>query len=197
VPPSGHVAGQFALADRLDGVHRAPANRLLVWAEAASQSVDAPTHGLLNRQGVNFIRSAPGRGLRILGARTVASDPEARFVPVRRVIMLILRAVDRGLQWAAFEPNNHATRASLVLVLDGFLRSLWQRGALVGPSAQVAFAVRCDGGNNPASERALGRLLCEIAVAPAVPFEHVVLRVGRIGDVLEVEELGAHTAGAA
>jgi uncharacterized protein len=197
VPPSGHVAGQFALAERLEGVHRAPANRLLAWAEAASQAVDAPTHGLLNRLGVNVIRSEPGRGLRILGARTVASDPDARFVPVRRVIMLILRAVDRGLQWSAFEPNDHPTRASLVLVLDGFLRSLWQRGALVGPSAEAAFAVRCDEGNNPASERALGRLLCEIAVAPAVPYEHIVLRVGRIGDVLEVEELGIRMAEAA
>jgi hypothetical protein len=197
VPPSGHVAGQYALADRLEGVHRAPANRLLAWAEAPSQAVDAPTHGLLNSQGVNVLRSEPGRGLRILGARTLASDPDARFVPVRRVLMLIIRAIDRGLQWAAFEPNDHATRASLVLALDGFLRGLWQRGALVGPTAMAAFAVRCDEGNNPAAERALGRLLCEIAVAPAVPFEHVVLRVGRIGDVLEVEEQGPAMAEAA
>jgi hypothetical protein len=197
VPPSGHVAGQFALADRLEGVHRAPANRVLAWAEAASQAVDAPTHGLLNGHGINVIRTEPGRGLRILGARTVASDPDARFVPVRRVLMLILRAVDRGLQWAAFEPNDHATRASLVLALEGFLRGLWQRGALVGPSAAAAFSVRCDEDNNPATERAQGRLLCEIAVAPAVPFEHVVLRVGRVGDVLEVEELGTREAEAA
>jgi hypothetical protein len=156
VPPSGHVAGQYVLADRLEGVHRAPANRLLAWAEVRSQAVDRPTHGLLNGQGINVIRTEPGRSLRILGARTVASDPDARFVPVRRVLMLILRAVERGLQWAAFAPNDHATRTSLVLVLDNFLRRLWQRGALVGPSAEAAFTVRCDEGNNPTSGRSAG-----------------------------------------
>ena len=191
VPPSGHVAGQFALADRLEGVHRAAANRPLAWAEAPSQPVDAATHGLLNSNGIDVIRVEPGRGLRILGARTLSSDPDGRYVPVRRVLMLILRSVDRGLQWAAFEPNDHATRANLVLTLDGFLRGLWQQGALVGPTAEAAFAIRCDEGNNPPAERALGRLLCELAVAPAVPFEYVVLRVGRIGEVLEVEERAA------
>jgi hypothetical protein len=197
VPPSGHIAGQYALADRLEGVHRAAANRPLTWAEAPSQPIDAPTHGLLNSAGIDVIRVEPGRGLRILGARTVASDPDARFVPVRRLLMLILRSVDRGLQWAAFEPNDHATRASLTLTLDGFLRGLWQRGALVGPTAETAFAIRCDESNNPPHERALGRLLCELAVAPSVPFEFVVLRVGRIGEVLQVEELTSARAEAA
>ena len=78
-----------------------------------------------------------------------------------------------------------------MLTLDGFLRGLWQQGALVGPNAEAAFAIRCDEGNNPPAERALGRLLCELAVAPAVPFEYVVLRVGRIGEVLEGEERAA------
>lgn len=191
VPPSGHVAGQYALADRLEGVHRAAANRPLAWAEAPSQPVDAATHGLLNTAGIDVIRVEPGRGLQILGARTLSSDPDGRLVPVRRVLMLILRSVDRGLRWAAFEPNDHTTRSNLVLTLDGFLRGLWQQGALVGPTAEAAFAIRCDEGNNPPTERALGKLLCELAVAPAVPFEYVVLQVGRIGEQLEVEERAA------
>ena len=197
VPPCGHVAGQVAQADRLEGVHRAPANRLLVWAEAPSQALDAATHGLLNTAGINVIRAEPGRGLRILGARTLSSDPDARFLPVRRTVMMILRAAERGLQWAIFEPNDHATRSALRLAMDGFLRGLWQQGALVGPTAEAAFAVRCDEDNNPPAERANGRLLCELAVAPSVPFEFVVLRVGRVGDVLEIEERGLGRAEAA
>ncbi|MDO9712905.1 phage tail sheath family protein [Paracraurococcus lichenis] len=188
VPPSGHVAGQQALADRLEGVHRAAANRPLAWAEAPSQAVDAPSHGLLNTLGVNVIRVEPGRSLRILGARTLSSDPDARFVPVRRVVMLVIRAAERGLQWATFEPNDHAMRARLALTLDGLLRDLWGRGALLGATEEAAYSVRCDETNNPPSARAEGRLTCDIALAPSVPFEFVVLRVGRLGGVLEIEE---------
>ena len=144
-----------------------------------------------------MIRTEPGRGLRILGARTLSSDPDARFLPVRRLLMMILRAAERGLQWVVFEPNDHATRSALTLAMDGFLRALWQQGALVGPTAEGAFAVRCDEGNNPPAERAHGRLLCELAMAPSVPFEFVVLRVGRVGDVLEIEERGLARAEAA
>jgi phage tail sheath protein FI len=197
VPPSGHVAGQHALADRLEGVHRAAANRPIAWAEAPSQTVGAAAHGLLNTLGVNVIRAEPGRGLRILGARTLSSDPDARFIPVRRVIMLILRAAERGLQWAAFEPNDHATRSRLALALDGFLRGLWGQGALLGPTAETAYAVRCDEGNNPPAVRAEGRLHCDIAVAPSAPFEFVVLRIARIGEVLKAEELTESLRGAA
>lgn len=188
VPPSGHVAGQYALAEALGGVHRAPANRDLAWAEAASLAIDPARHGLLNGKGINVIKPGLGRPLRILGARTLSSDPDARYVPVRRLVMFLLRSFDRSTRWTVFEPNSHETRSALAHAIDGFLNALWREGALAGDTPHAAYAVRCDEGNNPPAERADGRLRCDVAVAPVVPYEFVVLRIGRVGNAIEIDE---------
>lgn len=188
IPPSGHVAGQYALAEALEGVHRAPANRDLAWAEGCSLAVDAARHGMLNAQGINVIRPALGRALRIAGARTLSSDPDARYVPVRRLLMYLLRSFEQASQWLVFEPNDHAARAALAHAMNGFLDLLWQQGALAGATPDAAYALRCDEGNNPQAERDNGRLHCDIAVAPVIPYEFVVLRIGRSGNTLEVSE---------
>ncbi|NVD97965.1 phage tail sheath C-terminal domain-containing protein [Massilia sp. BJB1822] len=188
IPPSGHVAGQYALAEALEGVHRAPANRDLAWAEGCSMAIDAARHGMLNAEGINLIRPALGRALRIAGARTLSSDPDARYVPVRRLLMYLLRSFEQASQWLVFEPNDHATRAALAHAMNGFLDLLWQQGALAGGTPDAAYALRCDESNNPQAERDNGRLHCDIAVAPVIPYEFVVLRLGRSDNTLDVSE---------
>ncbi len=186
IPPCGHVAGQYAATDLRVGVHKAPANHALSWIQDVSQLVDDVLHGTFNPLGINTIRALPGRGLRIYGARTLSSDSDWRFVNVRRLMMMIEKAIAVCLQWAVFEPNHTQTRAKLYLVLSSFLRELWQRGALMGTSPEQAFYVRCDDSNNPASSRERGELLAEVGVAPSVPFEFVVLRIGRSSNGLEI-----------
>jgi phage tail sheath protein FI len=191
VPPSGHVAGQIAATDLSTGVHQAPANVDLAWAQDASISIDAATHGLLNTAGVNVIRSEFGRLLRILGARTVSSDPTFRFLNVRRLLSMIRVALDLSTQWAVFEPNDDATRNTLTAALRGFLSQLWSKGALVGPTPDAAYIVRCDETNNPPERRANGELHADVAIAPSAPFEFIVLRLGRSADLLEIVERGS------
>ena len=58
-----------------------------------------------------------------------------------------------------------------------------------GRRAEEAFFVRCDETKNPPDARANGRLLAEVGVAPSIPFEFVVLRVGRQGNEFEIQEL--------
>ena len=188
IPPSGHVAGQYAHTDWNVGVHKAPANDPLAWVQDVTIAVDDAVHGFLNPAGINAIRTLPGRGIRIFGARTVSNDPDWRFVNVRRLLMMIEKAIDLSIQWAVFEPNNHFTRAKLSLALTSFLLSLWQKGALMGGSAAAAFFVRCDEENNPEAERGNGRLLAEVGVAPSQPFEFVVLRIGRTNNQFEISE---------
>jgi len=188
IPPSGHAAGQFAATDLAIGVHKAPANAPLIWIQDVTVPVDDATHGLLNPYGINAIRTLPGRGIRIFGARTVSSDPAWRYVNVRRLLMMIEKAVDLATQWAVFEPNDLFTRAKLQLTLTSFLVALWQRGALVGSTVQEAFFVRCDDSNNPADGRERGQLLAEVGVAPSLPFEFIVLRVERTANAFEIAE---------
>ena len=188
IPASGHVAGQYARTDLEVGVHKAPANNPLAWVQDVTVQVNDEVHGILNPVGINVVRSLPGRGLRIMGARTVSSDPDWRFVNVRRLMMMIEEAIDEATQWAVFEPNDFYTRAKLTLAISSFLIALWQRGALAGKAIEEAFFVKCDETNNPSSERDNGRLLADVGVAPSNPFEFVVLRVGRTNNEFEITE---------
>lgn len=190
VPPSGHVAGFIARTDLAVGVHKAPANGPLAWIQNLTIPVGDAAHGVLNDEHVNAIRAFPGRGIRIFGARTVSRHPDFRYLNIRRFLLMLEQACALGCRWAVFEPNNPATRARLHLALTSFLLAQWQKGALAGHAPQAAFFVRCDETNNPAEARVRGRLTADVGVAPVTPFEFVVVRVGRVDDQFEVEELG-------
>ncbi len=188
VPPSGHVAGTVAGTDLAIGVYKAPANVRIEWAVDASVAVDVERHGILNGAGINALLATGGRGLRVQGARTVSSDPDWRFVNVRRLISMIEKALETALQWAVFEGNDALTRARATMTITVFLLGLHEAGMLAGATPDESFVVKCDLDNNPQAERDLGHLIVEIGVAPSKPFEFVVLRVGRIRDALEVTD---------
>jgi uncharacterized protein len=188
IPPCGHVAGLIAATDLRRGVHAAPANAPLQWIQGLSMPIDDERHGLLNSAGINVLRADPGRGLRVMGARTVSSDPDWRFINVRRLMCMIEKAIDVSIQWAVFEPNDWRTRAKLSLVIGSFLQALYERGAMVGATPQEAFFVRCDDGNNLADLRARGELHIDIGIAPTVPFEFIVLRIGRDANGFAINE---------
>ncbi len=189
VPPSGHVAGQIARCDLEIGVHKAPANAPLTWIQDVTLSVDDSLHGRLNSLGVNVIRPVSGRGIRILGSRTLSSNVQWRFLNVRRLLLMIAKAIELSTQWVVFEPNDEFTRAKIRLALLSFLFALWRQGALVGTTAEAAFTVKCDEENNPPFERNRGNLIADVSVAPSNPYEFVVLRVGRTDNEIEIAEI--------
>jgi phage tail sheath protein FI len=189
IPPSGHVAGQYADTDFTVGVHKAPANEPLGWVQDVTAAVEDSIHGVLNPAGINAIRCLGGRGIRVFGARTVSSDTDWKYVNVRRLMIMIEKAIDHSTQWAVFEPNDFATRTKITLALIGFLYALWQQGALAGKTSDEAFFVKCDEEINPPEDRDSGRLLAIVGVAPSQPFEFIVLRVGRINNAFEVMEM--------
>ncbi|HWE82034.1 MAG TPA: phage tail sheath subtilisin-like domain-containing protein, partial [Gaiellaceae bacterium] len=102
VPPSGHVAGVWARTDGTRGVHKAPANEVTMGVNGLGFQVTAEEQGGLNQRGINCIRAFPGRGIRIWGARTMSSDPEWRYINVRRLFNYISESIMEGTQWAVF-----------------------------------------------------------------------------------------------
>lgn len=196
VPPSGHVAGSCAALDLGNGVHVAPANVPLGWVQGVTLDASPALHGLLNSIGVNLLRAEAGRGIRVLGARTMSSDGDWRFLNVRRLVSMIAEAVDLSIQWAVFEPNDWQTRTKLQLAIQSFLLSLWSRGALAGTVPGQGFRVRCDDSNNPPSQRDIGRLAIDIDIAPTVPFEFITLRIGREASGFEITDHGSVVAAA-
>lgn len=188
IPPSGHIAGQFARSDLRVGVHKAPANVPLEWLQDVTIQVGASAAGRLNNNGINMLKPVMGRAIRIMGARTLSHDRSWRYVSVRRLMIMITSALDAATQWAVFEPNNHSTRSRLHLAAMNYLSSLWQQGALAGASMEEAFFVKCDEENNPPAARANGQMTVEVGVAPVQPFEFIVLRVWRTGNEIEFSE---------
>jgi len=100
-----------------------------------------------------------------------------------------MKAIDLATQWAVFEPNDGPTRERVRLSLTIYLATLWAQGQLAGASAEEAFFVKCDLENNGEDDRANGRLVADVGIAPAIPFEFVVVRVWRARNELELAEL--------
>jgi hypothetical protein len=184
LPPCGHIAGLFARTDQRYGFAKAPANEVLEGVvELGPQSL-SPTS--LNERGINGLRALPGRGIRVMGARTLAREDTWRYVSVRRLFISLRRRLVRELAWAAFEPNDLRLWLRLHREVGGILESLFQQGALQGATPEEAFYVKCDAENNPPEVRENGGLVVEVGLAPATPREFIVLHlVQREGGQLE------------
>ena len=188
IPPSGHVAGTYANYDLTVGVHRAPANFELNWIQALLLDLGPVEQGVLNPAGINCLRVLRSRGIRVYGARTVSSSTLWTYVNVRRLMMMIEKAAEYSLQWAVFEPNDAQLRLKVSSALTVFLESIFEAGGLSGATDKEAFFVKCDATNNTSDMADVGQFLAEVGVAPAIPAEFIVFRVGRTADRLEVTE---------
>jgi phage tail sheath protein FI len=179
VPPSGHVAGVWARTDETRGVWKAPANDTIRGVLDVERNVTQNEQSLLNPIGINCIRPFGTRGIRIWGARTLSSDSDWRYVNVRRLFNMIETTIHEGTQWAVFEPNDIALWEGVKRTLSGYLRGLWQAGALSGTTADQAFYVKCDAETNPPQSVDEGKLVVEVGIAPVKPAEFVVFRISQ------------------
>jgi phage tail sheath protein FI len=178
LPPSGFVAGIYARSDIDRGVFKAPANEIVRGALRYDVDVNFAQQEVLNPLGINCLRFFPGRGNRVWGARTASSDPEWKYVNVRRYFNYLERSIDVSTQWAVFEPNGEALWANIKDTITDFLINEWRSGALLG-SQKEAFFVRCDRSTMDQNDLDNGRLVCLIGVAVVKPAEFVIFRIGQ------------------
>jgi len=179
VPPSGHIAGIWGRSDDTRGVHKAPANETIRGAITLETQITKSEHDLLNPNGINCIRSFPGRGIRVWGARTLSSDPAWRYVNVRRLFNYLEESILNGTQWAVFEPNDYTLWSQLRRTISAFLVNEWRKGALFGLNPDQAYYVKCDDETNPAESIDAGMVVCEIGLAPVKPAEFVIFRLSQ------------------
>lgn len=172
VPPSGFLAGCYAKRDQ-QGVHHAPANIEIESAEDVSLRVTEDHIGLLNADAVNTFRIQ--RGVRPWGARTASSDPQWRYISVRRLFIMLRRSLEAGFAWSAFEPNTPKTWDALRSRTSNFLSGLYSMGMLAGGNASEAYFVKCDAETNPPENVDNGLLVCEVGVAPVSPTEFIMI----------------------
>jgi phage tail sheath protein FI len=179
LPPSGHIAGVWARSDNTVGVHKAPANEVVQGAVGLVYQTTKGEQDTLNPVGINCIRSFPGRGTRVWGARTLSSNPSWRYINVRRLFNYVEKSIENGTQWVVFEPNNRKLWARVRRDVTAFMKTVWRDGALFGSSPEEAFYVKCDDELNPPESRDLGRLIIEIGMSPVKPAEFVIFRISQ------------------
>ncbi|MGZ4348826.1 MAG: phage tail sheath subtilisin-like domain-containing protein [Gaiellaceae bacterium] len=189
-PPSGAVAGMYARVDRARGVWKAPAGEEAVLRGAVSTAVDLTEDesSTLNSAAVNTIRRFPDKGVLVWGARTIQGADQGssdwKYVPVRRLGLYVEHSIDRGTQWAIFEPNSEPTWAKLRQQIGVFLTGLFQMGAFAGRTPDESYFVRCGNDTMTQDDIDNGRLNMVIGIAPLKPAEFVILKIGQWRDHL-------------
>ena len=179
IPPSGSVIGIYARSDTARGVHKAPANETVRACVGLDCQFNKGEQDILNPKGVNLIRTFPGQGIRVWGARTASSDPNWKYINVRRLFIFIEESIKANTNWAVFEPNDEVLWVRVKRTIDVFLTGLWRTGALAGSAPSEAFFVNV--GRNTMSQDDIdnGRLVCVIGIAPVKPAEFVIFRISQ------------------
>jgi uncharacterized protein len=197
IPPGGHIAGIYARSDISRGVHKAPANEVIRGllldpvdpTRSFQVQVTKGEQDILNPRGVNVLRYFPGRGNLVWGARTMASDPDWKYINVRRLFIFVEESIEEATQWVVFEPNDEPLWARVRRSVGDFLTRLWMDGMLQGRSKEEAYFVKCDRSTMTQADIDNGRLIMLIGIAPVKPAEFVIFRIGQWtggSDVAEV-----------
>jgi uncharacterized protein len=189
LPPCGAIAGVMARTDAERGVWKAPAG--LAAGMAGATGVAYPTSdavsGALNPFAINVLRSFPGAGIVVWGARTLGGsdirDDAFKYVPVRRFTDYIEASLYLGTQFAVFEPNDPVLWGQLRLAVVGFMRALFRQGAFQQSASGAesdSYFVICDSTVNPQTEIDAGRVNIVVGFAPLKPAEFVVITITQI-----------------
>jgi phage tail sheath protein FI len=179
LPPSGFVAGIYARNDINRAVYKAPANEVVTLSVGFEILLNKAQQDILNPQGINCFRFFEGRGYRLWGGRTMSSDPEWKYVNLRRYFAYLEHSIDRGTQFAVFEPNGPQLWSNIRQTIADFLLNEFFTGALLGDKPEQSYFVRCDRSTMTQNDLDNGRLIVLIGVAPVKPAEFVIFRIGQ------------------
>lgn len=179
IPPSGSILGIYARSDNARGVHKAPANEVVRGCVGLECQFNKGEQDILNPKGVNLIRSFPGQGIRVWGARTATSNGSWKYINVRRLFIFIEESIKANTSWAVFEPNDEVLWVRVQRTISVFLNNLWRGGSLAGNSPEEAFFVNIGRDTMSQDDIDNGRLICVIGVAPVKPAEFVIFRISQ------------------
>jgi Bacteriophage tail sheath protein len=187
-PPSGFVAGIFAREDQNRGVWKSPAGLettilgttgVVPWGNMSD-----PQQGVLNTDGINVLRTFPGIGTVVFGARTLVSENPAyeqwKYVAVRRMALFLEDSLYASLGWAVFEPNDVPLWNALRQEVEAFMLGLFRQGAFQGTTADQAFQVTCDSTTTSQADIDNGIVKILVAFAPLKPAEFVVIQIAQL-----------------
>lgn len=146
LPPSGGMAGVISMVDGEVGVFQSPAN--VSMGSVVSPTVDLTSKDQedlnlpLTGKAINAIRSFPGKGVLVWGARTMdGNSQDWRYISVRRTVIMIEQSLKIAAEAYVFEPNVVNTWVAIKGMMTNFLKDQWKQGALAGTTPEDAFSV--------------------------------------------------------
>lgn len=169
-------------------MHKNPVNEVILGIDSLQLQISNQDQSQLNPIGVNALRYFRTHGNLVWGGRTTSSDPEWKYINVRRLFIFVEKSIQEGTQWAVFEPNDERTWARVRRSVSGFLTRLWMDGALLGAKPEEAFFVSCDRTTMTQDDIDNGRLIMIIGIAPVKPAEFVIFRIGQWSGGSDVSE---------
>ena len=175
IPAAGHVAGIYANTDDVAeawfapaGLNRALLNnvRKLAWNPVMGE------RDILYKNGINPIVSFPGQGKVVWGQKNML-DKNSAFnrVNVRRLFIILAKAISTALKYFLFEPNDTFTRLQIINLIDPFLRDVVARRGIFD------YLIVCDERNNTPERIDRNELWCDIYIKPTRAAEFIVLNL--------------------
>ena len=191
MPASGAIAGVYARTDGERGVWKAAAglDASLRGTQGLSSILTDGENGILNQLGINCLRSFAVYGTVVWGARTLEGadqrGSEWKYVPVRRLALMIEESLYRGTQWAVFEGNGEALWSQIRLNVGAFMQDLFRQGAFKGTSPREAYFVKCDKETTTQNDINLGVVNILVGFAPLKPAEFVIIKLQQMAGQVE------------
>jgi len=138
----------------------------------------------LYKNGVNPIVSFPGEGVVLFGDKTMLAKPSAfDRINVRRLFIVLEKAIARAARYSLFEFNDEFTRAQFVALVEPFLRDVQGRRGIYD------FRVVCDTTNNTPEVIDRNEFIGDIYIKPARSINYIQLNFVAVRTGVAFEEV--------
>lgn len=138
----------------------------------------------LYKAGVNPIANIPGQGVLLFGDKTKLGRPSAfDRINVRRLFLVLERAIGKAAEQVMFEFNDEFTRAEFVNIVEPVLREVQGRRGITD------FRVVCDETNNTPAVVDRNEFIANIFIKPARSINYVTLNFVAVRTGVDFEEV--------
>jgi len=187
IPAASTTAGVMAATDANAAPWFSPAGQRrgqYFGVTALSYSPTKSERDTLYKAGINPVANIPGRGILLFGYKTFMARPSAfDRINVRRLFLVMERAIAIAARNVMFEFNDEFTRAEFTNIVEPFLREIQGRRGITD------FKVVCDSTNNGPSVVDRNEFIANIFIKPARSINYVTLNFVAVRTGVDFEEV--------
>lgn len=188
VPLNGDIAGLCANTDNVADPWFSPGGLNRGQIRGAVKLAYNPTKSqrdILYPARINPVVTFPGQGTVLFGDKTALAKPSAfDRINVRRLFLVLEKAIARASKFQLFEFNDNFTRAQFVSLVEPFLRDVQGRRGITD------FKVVCDESNNTGEVIDRNEFIADIYIKPARSINFITLNFIAVRTGVAFSEVG-------